>query len=71
MINRHPATKPTTKIRAPRSVASFGRAELVRITRSQYALRGASDGEATAAKEWVSLFMHEVCLDLDDRRTSC
>jgi hypothetical protein len=63
MINRHPATKSKTKpgIRT-RSVALFGRAELVKVAGSQYELRGASEDEATAAKEWVSLFSHNVCL---------
>jgi hypothetical protein len=26
-------------------------------------LRGASEEEFTAAKEWISLFLHEACLD--------
>jgi hypothetical protein len=55
MINRHPSTKSNTKLRV---VASFGRASLVRIAGSNYELRDAAVGDLTAAKEWVSLFMH-------------
>jgi hypothetical protein len=61
MINRHPATKPKAQ---PRVVASFGRANLVRINGANYELRGVSDDDLTAAKEWVSLFLHEACIVL-------
>jgi hypothetical protein len=62
MINRHSATK-SSKLRV---IASFGGADLVKINRSNYELRGASEEERTAAKEWVSLFMHEACLEFRD-----
>jgi hypothetical protein len=63
MINRHRSTKPKTQ---PRLVASFGRATLVRIAGSNCELRGASDDDFTAAKEWVSLFLHEACVERCD-----
>jgi hypothetical protein len=59
MKNRHSSTKSKTERRV---VASFGRANLVRTTGCNYELRGASDDELTAAKEWVSMFMHEAVL---------
>ena len=43
----------------PPVVALFGAAKLVRVRGSKYELRDASEDEMTAAKEWVSLFMHE------------
>ena len=45
-------------------MAAFGRAELVHVSGSNYELRGASADETTAAKEWVSLFLHEACVDV-------
>jgi hypothetical protein len=59
MKNRHPSTKPGTQ---PRIVATFGKAELVRTAGCNYELRGASSDDFTAAKEWVSMFMHEAVL---------
>jgi hypothetical protein len=52
-------TKPKTSCRV---VASFGRASLVRIAGCNYELRGASEEDFTAAKEWVSFFLHEAVL---------
>jgi hypothetical protein len=46
----------------PRVVASFGQASLVRIAGANYELRGAVPDDLTAAKEWVSLFLHEAVL---------
>jgi hypothetical protein len=63
MKNRHPSTKSKNQ---PRVLASFGRANLVRIAGSNYELRGASQDEFTAAKEWVSLFLHEACVERCD-----
>jgi hypothetical protein len=63
MINRHPSTKSKNQ---PRVVACFGRANLVRITGAHYELRGGSDDDFTAAKEWASLFMHEACVELGE-----
>jgi hypothetical protein len=62
MLNRHPATKWKKQ---PRIVAAFGRAILVKLTGANYELRDASHDEFTAAKEWVSLFMHEACVQLE------
>ncbi len=59
MKNRHPSTKPKTQ---PRVLASFGRANLVRMAGSCCELRGASEDDFTAAKEWISLFLHEAVL---------
>ena len=59
MKNRFQRT--TTKIRT-RIVTTFGRAKLVKTAGSRYELRGATDGELTAAKEWVSLFKHDALL---------
>jgi hypothetical protein len=63
MINRHLSTKTKTQ---PCTLVSFGRANLVRIGGGNYELRGGSDDEFTAAKEWVSLFLHEACLERCD-----
>jgi len=60
MINRHPSTK--VKIQSA-VVAFFGRASLVRIAGAHYELRDGSEDDLTAAKEWVSLFLHEAVLD--------
>jgi hypothetical protein len=59
MKNRYSSTKTNAR---PQVLASFGRANLVRITGSNYELRGASEDEFTAAKEWISLFLHEAVL---------
>ena len=56
--------RTTLKIQ-PRIVATFGRASLVRIAGASYELRGASEDDLTAAKEWVSMFMHEALLCID------
>jgi hypothetical protein len=64
MKYRNVLTKSKTQLRV---VASFGRANLVRIVGANYELRGASADDLTAAKEWVSLFMHEACVALPGR----
>jgi hypothetical protein len=38
----------------------FGNAFLVQRTDGKHELVGGSDGDYTAAKEWVSLFAHEI-----------
>jgi hypothetical protein len=38
----------------------FGRALLVQRSDGKHELVGGSDGDYTAAKEWVSLFAHEI-----------
>lgn len=42
-----------------RLIATFGRARLVVANRGQLELRGGSLGDQVAAREWISLFMHE------------
>jgi hypothetical protein len=41
-------------------VASFGQAQLVRFLNGKYILRGGSRGDRLEAKEWISLFWHDV-----------
>ncbi len=41
-------------------VACFGRAQLVRYLDGSYTLRGGTRGDRIAAKEWISLFWHDV-----------
>jgi hypothetical protein len=43
-------------------IAAFGRAQLVKTVAGQYELRGGSSEEQAQAKEWISLFMHEILL---------
>ena len=40
-------------------IASFGDARLVRQLDGKMELRGGTPEDRTAAKEWISLFMHE------------
>ena len=40
-------------------IAGFGEARLVRRLDGKFELRGGTPGDRTAAKEWISLFMHE------------
>jgi hypothetical protein len=40
-------------------ITTFGRAKLVSLRNGSVELRGAEAEERTAAKEWISLFMHE------------
>jgi hypothetical protein len=42
-----------------RIITTFGRAKLMCLRDGTVELRGAASGERTAAKEWISLFMHE------------
>lgn len=41
-------------------IASFGQAKLVKFLDGKYTLRGGSKDDRTAAKEWISLFWHDV-----------
>ena len=44
-------------------IASFGEARLVRDLDGKYKLLGGTADDRTAAKEWISLFMHKaVCI---------
>ncbi len=40
-------------------IASFGDARLIKTSNGTLELRGGSNDDRTAAKEWISLFMHE------------
>ena len=40
-------------------IATFGRARLVSLSDGTVELRGGEPDDRTAAKEWISLFMHE------------
>ena len=40
-------------------VASFGEAKLVKQLDGSFELRGGSAEDHTAAREWISLFLHE------------
>ena len=48
--------------RAPRVVARFGLARLVETRYGAVEVRGGTTEELVAAKEWISLFMHEATL---------
>ena len=43
-------------------VAHFGRAKLVKRLDCKFELRGGSPEDHLAAREWISLFMHEAVL---------
>ncbi len=43
-------------------IAGFGQAELVKTPDCKYELRGGSDDDRLAAREWISLFFHEAVL---------
>ena len=48
--------------RTPRLVARFGPARLVETRHGVVEVRGGTAEEVVAAKEWISLFMHEATL---------
>jgi hypothetical protein len=41
-------------------IARFGDSKLIKRLDSKYELRGGSEKDRTAAREWISLFMHDV-----------
>ena len=43
-----------------RVIATFGQARLLKYLDGKYELRGGSDEDRQAVKEWISLFCHEV-----------
>lgn len=43
-------------------IASWGAAELVRHLDGRYELRGGTPEDRQAAREWVSLFLHEAAI---------
>jgi hypothetical protein len=50
---------PLTSPRSERLIATFGKARLVGLADGSLELRGGQAQDQTAAKEWISLFMHE------------
>jgi hypothetical protein len=40
-------------------IAGFGEARLIRFLDGKMELRGGSNGDRTAAREWMSMFWHE------------
>lgn len=51
--------KPLVTGKNERTVTTFGAAKLVWLRDGSTELRGGRAEERTAAKEWISLFMHE------------
>jgi hypothetical protein len=49
------------------TVQQFGEARLVRHQNGRHELIGGSASDHTAAKEWVSLFAHEIVLSSSSR----
>jgi hypothetical protein len=52
---------------AGRIITRFGRAQLIRFHDGSVRLCGGGRQERTAAKEWVSLFMHEAVVPSEPR----
>ena len=50
------------------AIACFGEARLVRKRNGDYQLLGGAAADRTAAKEWVSLFMHEAAMSFCPER---
>jgi hypothetical protein len=42
-----------------RIIATFGQARLIKQNGGRYEIKGGSDEDKVAAKEWISLFLHE------------
>jgi len=45
-------------------ISRFGQATLIKTRDFKYELRGGSSEDQTAAKEWISMFMHEVVVTI-------
>ena len=45
--------------KSERLITTFGKAQLVGLPDGSLELRGGQPQDQTAAKEWISLFMHE------------
>ncbi len=54
--------KPQVASKHERLITTFGRAKLVRSADGSTKLRGGHAQDQTAAKEWISIFMHEAVL---------
>ena len=50
----------TENVNRVRVILRFGRADLVSVNHGRLELRGGTDADRTEAKEYISLFMHEV-----------
>ena len=50
---------------AETTVARFGSARLVKTRDGQHVVRGGSKSESLEAREWVSIFMHEVVIRMN------
>ncbi len=46
----------------------FGEAKLIRVANSRYELIGGTTSDLVAAKEWISLFAHEMVLSHSRRK---
>lgn len=55
LLRHFPAFKDEGEV-----IASFGQAHLVKYLDGKYELRGDSKEDRLAAKEWISLFCHDV-----------
>ena len=55
-------------VNTARIVNRFGNAWLIRRTNGRHELIGGTDGDFTAAKEWASLFAHDVVFSLPVKR---
>ncbi len=49
-------------VNSGRTIQSFGHARLVRHANGRHELIGGTRADFTAAKEWISLFGHEIVL---------
>jgi hypothetical protein len=45
-------------------IAQFGNAQLIKTQDGKWELRGGSTSDHTAAKEWISLFLHEAVVSM-------
>lgn len=50
---------------AETTVARFGSGRLVKTKEGHYELRGGSKSDSLEAREWVSIFMHEVVIRMN------
>lgn len=48
-----------------RVITTFGQARLIILPDESMMLRGGQSADETAAKEWISLFMHEAVLKFE------
>jgi hypothetical protein len=48
-------------------IAFFGEAKLVRYLDGKCELRGGSEDDRSAAKEWISMFCHHVVIGMEEK----